>query len=67
MLRNLGKKVLEIPIRIQVVCLSCLSDTVAYCTRFSSGNGVDQMPVVLPDNKASKGLLRGLSIYQHNY
>ena len=65
MLRNLGQKIFEIPIRIQIVCLGGFCNAVTYSTCPGSGNGVYQVPVAFPDHETPDGLLGGVVVQRN--
>lgn len=61
MLRDLFQKKLEVLVWPEIVRLGCLSNAVDHCTGLGSSDGVNSIPVFLPETKCPDTPLAGLS------
>ena len=65
MLRNLGKQILKVIIRFQVVCFCSLRNAVDDGAGLCSGNGIDHHPVFLADTESADGLFCSVIVHRH--
>ena len=65
MFRNLGKQILKVIIRFQIVCFCGFRNAVDDGAGLCTGNGIYHHPVFLADAKSADGLFRSVIVHRH--
>ena len=64
MFRDLGKQILKVIIRFQIVCFCGFRNAVNDGTGLCTGNGIDHHPVFLANAEPTDGLLRSVIVHR---
>ena len=64
MFRDLGKQILKVIIRFQIVCFCSFRNAVDDSAGLCTSNGIDHYPVFLADAESADGLFRSLFTYE---